>query len=81
MVKKSDIEWTWEQAKTIRGKNPNLWRRDEMGKPMYKPSYGTEGEVGWEVDHRRPKAKGGPNHRRNLRALNTTKNREKGDKY
>ena len=79
MVKKSDIEWTWEQAAKIRSKNPNLYRRDEEGNEIYKPAYGTEGEKGWEVDHRNPVAKGGTDHRRNLRALQTEANREKGD--
>ena len=80
MVSKDDAEWTWLQASTIRGKNPNLWRRDELGHPIYKPAYGTEGPSGWEVDHRNPVAKGGTDHRRNLRALQTKANREKGDK-
>lgn len=79
MVKKVDILWAWEQAAKIRSKNPNLYRRDEEGNEIYKPAYGTEGEKGWEVDHRNPVAKGGTDHRRNLRALQTEANREKGD--
>ena len=81
MVKEEDIEWAWEQAKTISGKNPDLYRRDEEGNQIYKPSYGKNGEQSWEVDHRNPVAKGGSDHRRNLRALQTEANREKGDKY
>lgn|SRR5208337_438071 len=50
-ISKSNREWAWEQASKIRGENPNLWRRDEMGNPIYKPSYGMGGEVGWEIDH------------------------------
>ena len=34
MIKKEDIEWAWNQAKTIRGKNPDLYRRDEEGNPI-----------------------------------------------
>jgi len=81
MVKKEDIEWAWDQAEPIRGKNPNLYRRDEEGHQIYKPAYGTAGEQGWEVDHRKPVAKGGTDHRRNLRALQTQVNRDKGDTY
>lgn len=81
MAKKSDIEWAWEQAQTVRGKNPNLYRRDELGNPVYKPAFGTEGEMGWEIDHRNPTSKGGSEHRRNLRILQTEANRKKSDDY
>lgn len=81
MVKKSDIEWAWEKAPKVRGKNPNLYRRDEKGNEMFKPSYGKDGEKSWEIDHRRPKSKGGSDHRRNLQALNTKANQKKSDKY
>lgn len=80
MVKKSDREWAWEQASKIRDKNANLYRRDELGNEIYKPAFGTSGEKGWEIDHRNPKSKGGTDHRRNLRVLNTRANRRKGDK-
>ncbi|MEE8330156.1 MAG: HNH endonuclease [Acidimicrobiia bacterium] len=69
MVNKADQEWAWDKASKVRGKNPNLYRRDEKGNEMYKPSYGKGGDKSWEVDHRNPKAKGGTDSRRNLRAL------------
>jgi 5-methylcytosine-specific restriction endonuclease McrA len=81
MVSEKDREWAWNQARKVRGKNPNLYRRDEEGNEIYKPAFGTNGKKGWEVDHRKPKAKGGSDHRRNLRALQTGANRKKGDKY
>ena len=81
MVKEEDKEWAWEQAKPIRGKSQNLWRRDEEGNPIYKPAFGKGGDTGWQVDHRRPVARGGTDHRRNLRALQTKANQEKADKY
>ena len=81
MVTKDDIEWAWDKAAKIRSKNPNLYRRDELGNEIYKPSYGTEGKKGWEIDHRRPVSKGGTDHRRNLRALNSKANADKGDDY
>lgn len=79
MIKKEDIEWAWDQAQTIKGKDPERYRRDEEGNQIYKPSYGKNGEQSWEIDHRNPVVKGGTDHRRNLRALQTTANREKGD--
>lgn len=71
----------WARAATIRGKSPDQWRRDELGNPCYKPSYGTKGEFGWEIDHRKPQSKEGSDHGRNLRILNQQANREKSDKY
>jgi hypothetical protein len=39
-ISKADKEWCWEKAKEIAGENPNLWREDEFGNQIYKPSYG-----------------------------------------
>ena len=73
------IEDNWEKANEIRGRNPNVWRRDEEGNIIRWGSYGTMGEYGWEIDHRNPVAKGGTDSPRNLRALHWQENREKGD--
>ncbi len=81
MVKKSDIELAWEKAQTVPGKDPNLYRKDELGNELYNPSFGKHGEKSWVIDHRRPVSKGGSDHRRNLRVLQTTANEEKGDDY
>lgn len=81
MATKEQAEGAWERASTIRNKDPDVWRRDEMGNPIRKGSYGTNGEFGWEVDHRNPVSKGGTDHGRNLRALHTPSNRRKSDKY
>ena len=67
--------------KLIRGKNPNLWRRDQYGNPIYKPAYGKAGEQGWQVDHKHPISKGGTDNLRNLQAVQTVENRQKGAKY
>jgi 5-methylcytosine-specific restriction endonuclease McrA len=81
MAKEKDIEAVWDRAATIRGEDPDTWRRDEHGNPIRWGSYGTHGVFGWEVDHRKPVAKGGSDHGRNLRALHTEANRKKSDKY
>ena len=81
MATKKQIESAWNSASTIRSKNPNLYRRDSHGNEIYKPAYGTQGAKGWEVDHKRPKSKGGSNSPRNLQALQTQENRKKSDKY
>ena len=73
------IEDNWEKAAEIRGRNPDVWRRDEEGNIIRWGSYGTMGEYGWEIDHRNPVAKSGTDSPRNLRALHWQENREKGD--
>lgn len=71
----------WEKGKKIRGKNPNLYRRDNQGNEIYYPSYGKDTEKGWQIDHSKPKAKGGTDHLNNLQPLQTKANQKKSDKY
>lgn len=81
MAAEREKQQAWEKASPMRGKNPNLYRRDSEGNQIYKPAYGTKGEQGWEVDHRKPRSRGGSNSSRNLQALQTAANRRKGNKY
>lgn len=81
MATKKNIEDVWEKASTIRGKNPDVWRKDSKGQKIKKGSYGTQGEYGWHVDHKKPKAKGGSDDTRNLQALHWKENLKKSDKY
>lgn len=69
----------WENAATVRGKDPALYRQDPYGNVMYKPSHGKSSEMGWDVDHITPKSRGGSDATRNLQALNSSVNRSKGD--
>jgi hypothetical protein len=80
MPTKKQVENAWDRAAPIRGRSPDTWRRDEMGNECRKGSYGTQGEYGWEIDHRNPVSKGGTDHGRNLRILNTASYRRKSDK-
>ncbi len=80
MLSKKQVDKVWDKGRPIRGRNPNLYRKDAFGNRMYKPSYGKGGENGWEIDHIRPKAKGGSDALSNLRPLNTGKNRQRGAK-
>ena len=79
MARAGDKEHVWRKARSVRGKNPNLYRRDIQGNVIYKPAYGRNSKMGWEVDHIVPKSKGGTNSRRNLQALQTKANRQKSD--
>ncbi len=80
MPSKKKIDQVWDKGRKIRGRNPNLWRKDDFDNPMYKPAYGTGGNTGWEIDHKKPKVKGGSDALSNLRPLNTEKNRQRGAK-
>ena len=75
------LEKIWDKGAKIPGKDPDLYRRDDEGNEIYKPSYGKNGEKSWEVDHSKPQAKGGTDHLNNLRPLQSDANRKKGDKY
>jgi 5-methylcytosine-specific restriction endonuclease McrA len=75
------LDKVWEKGRTIRGKNPDLYRKDIYGNEMYKPSYGKTSEKSWEVDHSKPQSKGGTDHLNNLQPMNSSANRGKGDEY
>ena len=77
----SKKDQAWEKAETIRGKNPDVWRKDQQGNKIRKSSYGTTGEFGWEFDHKKPKSKGGSDSSRNIQPLHWEENRKKSDKY
>lgn len=69
----------WNNAKPIRGKNPDTHRQDPNRDTMYKNSYGKNSDMGWEVDHIIPRSRGGSDATHNLQALSTSTNRSKGD--
>lgn len=77
---KTKKEKIWNKGKPIKGKNPEVWRKDVAGNKIRHGSYGTRGEYGWEFDHKNPKSKGGSDNIRNLQPLHWKTNREKGDK-
>lgn len=79
MATKDQIDKAWESAKKLRGEDPDKYRQDPYGNKMYKNSYGKSSEMGWEVDHIKPEARGGSDDARNLQALNTSFNRSKQD--
>lgn len=79
MATKEKIEKVWDKAKKIPGKDPALYRKDPYGNHLYKHSYGKQSEMGWEIDHITPKARGGSDATRNLQALRTDINRSKQD--
>ena len=81
MATKGQQNTAWQNTPRVRGKNPNVYRRDVYGNEIYKPAYGTQGSKGWEVDHSHPQSRGGTDSSRNLQAMQTRANRRKQDKY
>ncbi|MFH0762245.1 MAG: HNH endonuclease [Bacteroidota bacterium] len=81
MTSKRDINDAWGKGHPIKGKNPDLYRKDDLGNEIYKPSYGKKGEKSWGIDHKKPLDKGGSDSLKNLRPLQWEENREKSNKY
>ena len=77
----------WAKGKIVPDKDgnhwdPAVWRYDNCGKPMKYSDHGnTNSNVGWEIDHIIPTAKGGPNTYENLQPLQWENNRTKSDNH
>ena len=75
------IQQVWDKGTKVRGKDPELYRKDSTGKVIYKHSYGKTSDMGWEVDHSKPVSKGGTDHLNNLQPMQWEENRKKSNKY
>ena len=81
---KSMKDRVWDAAKVIPGKDPDLYREDPYGNPVWWDLYGKEEKEGWEVDHIVPRQSGGTNNLNNLQVLQYDLNRklaESVDRY
>lgn len=78
---KEQLDAIFAKGEVIPDKNPSEYRKDACGNEIYRPNYGKETPMGWEVDHNFPKAKGGTNSSRNLKPLQSSENARKGDTY
>lgn len=76
-----ELRKIWNQGKKIPGRNEDIYRQDSCGNIIYWSSYGKETPMGWEVDHKHPKAKGGSDKLSNLQPLQSSENASKGQKY
>lgn len=68
----------WTACKPLQGFPEAEYRIDAYGNLIVWSHYGTQGDHGWEIDHRHPSALGGSDDHGNLRALQWRKNRELG---
>lgn len=75
------LDQIWDKGQTIKGKNPDLYRKDKYGNEMYRYSYGKTSAMGWNVDHSKPQALGGTDHLNNLQPMNSRVNSSKGKQY
>lgn len=74
----------WNKATIIAGNDPNRYRQDIAGAWIEWIKFGdvsNELGFGWEIDHRKPLAKGGTDELANFRPLQWKNNRSKGDDY
>jgi len=80
MPSKKQILDTWQEAKGMRGKDDDVWRKDKYDNKIRFGSYGTRGEFGWELDHKYPESKGGSGKDKNIQPLHWKENVKKSDK-
>ncbi len=79
MVSKSVKDRVWQKAAKSGRKDPAQFRKDPYGNEICYRCYGYSSPKGWEIDHIKPKSKGGTDALWNLQALSTRANRSVGN--
>src|SRR5574344_714259 len=76
------IQEVWEKATIDSNNSPEIFRKDYAGAWIKRSDYGKrETKYGWEIDHLKPKSKGGTDDIKNLLTLHWKNNKKKGDEY
>jgi len=74
------VQAVWDKASPVPGQTDQ--RRDVCGRLIQRDKYGDpKSDMGWEVDHKKPKARGGDDTLENLQPLQWALNRKKGDTW
>ncbi|MEZ4447298.1 MAG: HNH endonuclease signature motif containing protein [Polyangiaceae bacterium] len=73
----------WEKGEVVPGVDKNVKRKDAWGAWIEWKNYGdtTPNGTGWEIDHKKPVAKGGTDDPSNLQPLQWQNNRSKADDW
>ncbi|MDD3436969.1 MAG: HNH endonuclease signature motif containing protein [Candidatus Gastranaerophilales bacterium] len=74
----------WAKAQIVGTNDPKVWRKDMAGAWIKYEDYGkttSKTGNGWEIDHKKPEAKGGSDNLDNLQPLQWKNNRTKNDDY
>ena len=74
----TNINKLWEKCPEVRGKDSDLYRKGANGDVIYKNSYGKNSQMGFQVDHIKPKSRGGSDCIVNLQLVNSHYNMSKG---
>lgn len=77
----SDKRAVWNKAKIIPNMDSTMWRKDSVDALIRWDNFGDTSDYGWEIDHKKPLAKGSSNNLENLEALQWRNNRIKGEDY
>ena len=72
-------DFIWNKAVKIPNKNPDNVRVDPYGNLINYNDYGKHSKTGWQIDHIKPKSKGGSDQLSNLQALQSKKNSSLGN--
>lgn len=78
------IQTVWEKGIPIAGFDKNVYRYDSCGGIMKRDMFGMTNSplnMGWEIDHVKPKNKGGSDDADNLQPLHWENNRGKADNF
>lgn len=75
------IEAVWRKAHPLPTWDPAEHRVDVCGAPIRREAYGTNDELGWEIDHIIPVSRGGDDQLSNLQPLQWRNNRHKAEHW